>query len=316
MGLVDDIKKESQRSGEGKGKFFYVKSGDKKRIRFLQDANEGVEVPWHKDWDKQVNHPCQKFLGKGSCPYCDDGNDTRPQYGWSVWDYDASSVKILMYGVNRCSPVDAIISCYEEYGTIKDRDYVISSTGSNTDRRYSVTPKDRTKFRNDKAKPYTKQALIKLLAEAYPCDIGKSDSKGKKNRKGSAEEELWDGAMNEPEEDYSSMTPKQLFKLCEDRGIEAKPRKDSLYYIELLEADDAKEEEEEDSWGDDEEGGSQDYSSMSPMELYKLCRDRRLDAEKKKPKQYYITILKEADEASDDWGDNDEEEDEEDWESD
>lgn len=309
MGLLANIKRDAQKSGEGKGKIFYVKSGNKKRIRFLQDMEEGIEVPWHKDWDKNVNHPCQEFLGNGRCPYCEDGNEPRNQYAWSIWDYDSSEVKLFMFAVNRCSPLDSVAAAYDNYGTIKDRDYSISVSGSNTDKRYAVMALDRSKFRNDKAKPFTKQAIIKLLKEAFPCDIAPSGSGSKKKDKN--EEDLWSGSMNEPEDDYNSMTPKQLFDLCKDRGIDAKPKKDTLYYIDLLEADDAKDEEEAEDWGDEEENEAPDYSSMSPKELYDLCQDRNIEAEKKKPKQFYITLLEEYDNANDDWGDNDEEE----WES-
>lgn len=307
MGLLDNIKRDAQRSGEGKGKIFYVKSGSKKRIRFLQDANEGIEVPWHKDWQNDINHPCQKFLGKSRCPYCDTGNEPRNQYAWGIWDYDAQEVKLFMFAVNRCTPIDAIVAMYDNYGTIKDRDFLLSVSGEGTDKRYSVVPNDKSKFRNDKAKPMSKQAIIKLLKEAYPCDIAPSDS-GSKNGGDS-----WDDdAMNEPEQDYNSMSAKQLYDLCQERGIEAKPRKDTLYYIELLEADDMKEDAaDEEEWGEEEDGDKPDYSSMSPMELYKLCQERNIEAEKKKPKQYYVTLLEENDSVNEDWNDSDEDE----WES-
>lgn len=305
MGLLDKIKQEAQKSGEGKSKFFYVKSGAKKRIRFIQDMEDGFEVPWHKVWDQNVNHPCQTFLGKKRCPFCEAGNDPRPQYAWSVWDYDSSEVKILMFGVNRCSPVDAIVSAYDTYGTIKDRDYVLSVSGTNTDKRYSVMPTDKSKFRNDKAKPYTRPAFIKLLSEAYSSIINPTGGDSKS-------EGGWDNnSMNDPEPDYNSMSAKQLYDLCKERDIEAKPKKDALYYIELLEASDAKEEpEEEEDWGEEDGEDKPGYSSMSPMELFKLCQERRIEAEKKKPKQYYVRLLEEADEAEEDWGGDEDEEEE------
>ena len=37
MGLLDKIKNDAKNAGGNKGKFFYVKDGDKRRIRFLQD---------------------------------------------------------------------------------------------------------------------------------------------------------------------------------------------------------------------------------------------------------------------------------------
>ena len=51
---------------------------------------------------------------------------------------------------------------------------------------------------------------------------------------------------------------------------------------------------------------------MSPRELYELCKERDIEVETRKPAKYYINLLKEFDEAQDDWGDSDEDE----WEDD
>ena len=57
---------------------------------------------------------------------------------------------------------------------------------------------------------------------------------------------------------------------------------------------------------------------MKPIELYRLCEERGIDAKKKKMKQYYIKLLEEWDKAQNDWGDEDdgewEDEDEDEWE--
>ena len=74
--------------------------------------------------------------------------------------------------------------------------------------------------------------------------------------------------------------------------------------------EEADEENDSDDW-DEEEEEANDYESMKPQELYKLCKERDIDCKPKKSKEYYIDLLEEADEEndSDDW---DEEEDE--WE--
>ena len=60
--------------------------------------------------------------------------------------------------------------------------------------------------------------------------------------------------------------------------------------------------EPEGDWEDEEE---QDYESMKPQELYKLCKKRNIECKPKKAKEYYIDLLEEADEDSDgdDWED-------------
>lgn len=45
------------------------------------------------------------------------------------------------------------------------------------------------------------------------------------------------------------MPAKELYALCKEREIEAKPRKSEKYYINLLEEYD----EAEDDWGDDDD---------------------------------------------------------------
>ena len=66
----------------------------------------------------------------------------------------------------------------------------------------------------------------------------------------------------------------------------------------------------DDSWDDDEKP---DYSEMSPIELFKLCKERNIDAMKRKPQKYYVNILEEDDKANDDWGSDDDDDDDE-WE--
>lgn len=71
--------------------------------------------------------------------------------------------------------------------------------------------------------------------------------------------------------------------------------------------------EDETPW-DDTEGGT-DYASMKPVELYKMCVKRGIEAEPRKPQRYYVRLLQEADKAEEDWGDSEQTEDAEDeWE--
>lgn len=44
MGLVDKIKQDVKRSGQNKGKFIYFREGQKIRVRFLTDMDDGMEV--------------------------------------------------------------------------------------------------------------------------------------------------------------------------------------------------------------------------------------------------------------------------------
>ena len=282
MGLLDNIKKDAKKSGQSKGKFIYFREGQKTRIRFLQDMDEGLEITWHDSYEQGINVPCQEHFGK-DCPYCeDDSLRTRSQYAWSVWNYETNEVQIFMFAVNNCSPIPALVALYETYGTLCDRDYVISVSGKQQNKSFSVVPMDKAKFRNGKAKPFSESALLKMIDKAWPAeDTGDED-------------------------DDEDEAPKKK-KSSKKTGGKTKTKKS---YDEDEDEDD---DYSDDDFDDDEDEGDE-YDDMSPKELFNLCKKRKLDAAPKKSAKYYINILREADEAEEDWGDDDDEED--DWEED
>lgn len=246
MGLLDKMKQDIQNVGGNKGKFFYVRDGEKRRIRFLQEIPDGMEVQFHDSFQDNVNVPCQKIFGR-KCKYCNDESlRTRNLYIWSVWDYEASEVKLLMYAANKFTPVPTLIAMYETYGTIMDRDYMIQVTGKQKDKVYTVLALDKEKFRNDKAKPMSESAILKTLDSAYPDSLS-----GKKEEADRDAMDDFNDAMNEPDDGdkYSSMTAKDLYKLCKERDIEVQQKKPAAYYANLLREQDKAEED----WSDEEE---------------------------------------------------------------
>ena len=285
MGLLENIREDAKKSGQNKGKFLYVRDGSKLRVRFLQDMQDGFEVPFHDSFELGINVPCREYFGK-TCPYCEEeGIRTRNLYAWSVWDYEAKEVKVLMYAMNNCTPIASIASMYENYGTLLDRDYVIQRNGKQQNTTYTVIPMDKQKFRNEKAKPFSKSGFLKILDKAFPDEHS----------------EKFGSDSNDEENDYSEMSAKELYKLCEERGIEAEPKMKQKYYIDLLEEYDAN--NKEDDWDEDETNSQ--YEGKSAKELYKLCKERDIEAEPKKTEKYYINLLEEDDKAHDDWDDED-----------
>ena len=175
MSLIDKIKADVKKGGQNKRKFTYFKEGQKQRIRFLQDMDEGMEIPFHDSYELGINVPCQELFDR-ECPYCDDESlRTRNQYVWSVYNYEAKEVQLFMYAVNNCTPIPALMAMYENYGTLTDRDYVISVTGKAQNKTYSVVPMDKVKFRNAKAKPYSNKAVLQMIDKAYPCEGTEDD---------------------------------------------------------------------------------------------------------------------------------------------
>ena len=277
-GLVDSIKNDVKKAGTNKSKFIYFREGQKQRVRFLVDMDDGMEVVFHDSFEQGVNVPCQEIFDR-DCPYCEqEGLRTRSQYVWSVYNYETKEVQLFMFPVNNCSPIPALMAMYENYGTITDRDYVISVSGKQQNKTYSVVPMDKVKFRNTKAKPFSDKAILKILDKAYPSDI--------------------DDDLDDEDEASKRRPPKSIGKKS------GKKSKDE-------DEDDEDDYDGDQDWGDDEDEDEVDYSEMTPQELYKLCKERDIDVPTKKPAKFYIKQLEEYDKAQDDWGDDD---DDDDWE--
>lgn len=240
MGIIDSIKTDVKKSGQNKNKIFYIREGQKARIRFLQDMDEGLEVLFHDSFESGINIPCREIFGD-QCPYDDPdeaeslGIRTRSNYIWSVWNYDTKEVQLFMFKVNNCSPVPALLALYETYGTITDRDYIISVQGKQTNKTYSVVPMDKVKFRNEKAKPFSESQVYKILDKAYPYDGEESNNPD-------------DYENEEPEDDYETKPAKTLYNECMKRGLDVKPKKSVNYYVNILREDD----KATDDWGDDD----------------------------------------------------------------
>lgn len=315
MGLLDDIKDEAKKSGQSKGKFIYFREGDKKRVRFLTDMEDGLQIPFHDSFTKGVNIPCQELFGR-DCEYCEDDElRTRNLYAWSVYDYETKEVKILMQAVNNCTAIPAIMALYENYGTLLDRDLVITRTGKGQSTTYSVVPMDKNKFRNPKAKQLSNKSILKYLDQAYPADDNDNDEDDSYEPKKKSKPKKTSKKQHDDEEyNYNEMSPKELYQLCEEREIEAEPKMKVKYYIDLLEEYD--EENADDApWDEDDEDDDVDYSDMSTKELYQLCKERDIECRPKKTPKYYINLLEEYDKAHDDWDEEEyDEDDEDDWE--
>lgn len=270
MGLIDDIKNDVKKAGANKGKIMYFREGNKTRIRFLEDMDEGHKFTFHDSFSKGINVVCQEAFGR-DCHYCgDDELRTRDQYCWCVYDYDSNEVKLLLAPVNNCSPIPAIMSMYEAYGTLTDRDYVLTVAGKQQNKTFSVVPMDKNKFRNSKAKPLSDSKIFSILDKAFPADENDGDDE---------------------DDEYEDKKKKK-------RDVKKKRREDDYEAEDNYDDDDYDEEESEDN-----------YDDMTPQELFKLCKKRDIDCVAKKPAKYYINLLKEADKAEDDWGDDDEDED-------
>lgn len=322
MGLLQDMKSEINKSGSNKSKVLFIKADTKKRIRFLCDFEKGISLMFHDSYSNGINAMCLEELGE-NCPLCDseiEGMRDRKMYAWPVWDYDEKEVKIFLYAANNCSPVPALIGMYETYGTIMDRDYVISRSGKGTTTSYSVIPMDKAKFRNEKAKAPTENNMLKIIAKAFPTDVDVDDedededdspkkSKGKKNSKSSKgnkkkqnkhdDDDDIDDDDDYEDEDEDEEDEKPKNKKASQKGGKSISKKNGKKKQE--EEDD----EDDDSDEEDDEDDELDYYEMSAKDLYALCKKRNIKAKQKKDEEYYIDLLEKDD--------KDEEDDDDEW---
>ncbi len=255
MGLIDAMKERIKNSGSSRKEIFYVGADAKKRIRFLQELDDGYEFKFHSHWNRGVNALCAEVYGQ-DCPYCADTDEEMKevtQYAWNVWDYDANAVRILLYKATGISPVPQLIEFAEEYGTICDRDYTIKKTGKGMSGNVTVIPAEVSKFRNSKAKPFSYKQIVKLLQAAFPInsedagdapDDEEDEKPVKKQKKNKKKEKTIEEKLQELDID-------DLKNIAIELGISKKELKglDEEEIVELL-VDDNDEDELEEAYQD------------------------------------------------------------------
>lgn len=156
------------------------------------------------------------------------------------------------------------------------------------------------------------------------------------------QEDDWD-EEDETESEYDSMTGKELYALCCERGISSLCKSRSKdYLIDLLtkldngeiEPASAKKkgaksepkkttkakpkkaepvkEAEDDDWGDEDEEDSDPYAGKNAKELFEMCKERGIKAKPRQKADAYVKLLKKADEAED--VEDEDEDDDDEWE--
>lgn len=266
MGLIDSMKERIKSSGVNKKEVFYIAPDSKRRIRFLQELDDGFEFKFHSHWNRGINALCLEEVGK-NCPYCGSDDDEMKEYtnyAFSVFDYDSNDVKILLYKATGLTPLPAFIEFFDEYGTIMDRDYTIKKSGKGMSGNITVLPGERSQFRNSKAKPFTKKQIIGILAKAFPVsaeDISDDDDDEEEEVKPKKSSNAKKAKKKEPtiEEKLSELDLSDLRNIAIELGVSKKELKglDEEEIVELLiddnEEDDLTEAYEEYMENNDEE---------------------------------------------------------------
>ena len=241
MGLIDSMKERIKNSGTSRKEVFYVGADAKRRIRFLQELDDGFELKFHSHWNRGINALCAETYGK-DCPYCADTDEEMKevtQYAWSVWDYDANAVRILLYKATGISPVPQLIEFAEEYGTICDRDYTIKKIGKGMSGSITVIPAEVSKFTNKKAKAFNYKQVVKILEKAYPLnseDVEDDNDEEPKKKKKVVEKKNKKKKEKTIEEKLSDLDIDALRNIAIELGVAKKELKglDEEEIVELL----------------------------------------------------------------------------------
>lgn len=266
--IVKKLKESIQRSGGSKSKFIKVAPDKKIRIRFLEEMESGREFTFHNNYEAGIDAICRTHYGE-DCPLCEAEVYAEKRWAWSVWDVDSKEVKVFLWKATSKSPVAQFLSCYETYETILDRDYVLARKGSMLETTYQVMPMDKSKFRNEKAKPYSESGLLKLLNSAFAIkdfdlDDDEDDEieeetptkKSKKKSKESAPE--LDMDWLEEKLDSEDIDEDEFCEYHEVKSLDKLKKKSKKDIKRLIEDFIANEESDEDEDYDDDEDDDDD----------------------------------------------------------
>ena len=137
-------------------------------------------------------------------------------------------------------------------------------------------------------------------APKKPAKKAEKPEKKAPAKKAKKEEPEDDDEEDGDSSDYDNMSNKELWGLLGEVGGRKKCREEfgdtktadmikyfKKYYPNGVDAEQPEEAEEEPE--------TDEYTGKSAVELYKMCKTRKIKAEQKKPAKYYIELLKKAD---------------------
>lgn len=246
--VVDSIKDRIKKAGSAKTNSWFIKDGQKRRIRFVSDMEEAVLIKFHSKWQKYYE-PCKKHFG-GKCKHCNATGDTKvDMYVWTIYDYENKQRYTFMFKAANTTPVPTMVDMFEAYGTITDRDFTISRKGESTNTAYGLVPLDKARFKKKGIKPFTKKEILKLLEDQF---FGEDKDYDEDDEDIDDDEELDDDDIDDDDID------------------------DDL--------DDDEEEDDDDEEEDEEEDEEDEEEDEEPVKKSKKSSKKKKESPKSKPK--------------------------------
>lgn len=210
--LIKKMKDRIAKSGSSKKEIMYFGKDTVKRIRFLQELDEGFQFQFHNDYNASIYTLCKDPEEHEDCHLCKDEIALQDVFVWSVWSYDDNAVRIIAFKATGVSPVPSFIEMYEEFGTIMDRDYKVKKVGQGMGGSFVVTPLDKERFKNKKAKPFDEDQIREMLEKAYPEKKDEDDDEDDEE-----EDEVNEKKKNRGKEKKGSKTKKAKKKTVREK---------------------------------------------------------------------------------------------------
>lgn len=288
--LIRVMKDQINTAGKARADVFYVKKDNKTRVRFLTEMTDGVQILFHEKW-KEFGHPCLKYYNK-ICPNCGNSESKDNQYfAFTVWNYENKKRELFIYKANNYSPMPHLVSMYEEYDTICDRDYVISRLGSESKTAYTVMPLDRKPFKGDEIE-FTEKEIFKLALKAYPCEEAHAEDDEDDEpapKKSASKNKKYDDDEDEDEVPVKKSKSKPKYDDDDDEDEEEERRPAKKLKKPPVDEDEDDEDDEPPAKkpkakvkakpveDDDEEDDEPDFAAMDGDTLKKECKKRGFD---------------------------------------
>ena len=173
--IIESMKETIAKSGSSRKDIIFFKADTSRRIRFLQELDQGYVFQFHSDFNRQIYQLCDDPEDHENCQLCNEEVPIKEEYCWTVWDYDANEVRIFKTRMTSASAGPALLEMFEEFGTITDRDYKIKKVGKGTGSSFVVTPLEKSKFRG-KAKVYSEAEMRDIMLKAYSGNTSHRDA--------------------------------------------------------------------------------------------------------------------------------------------
>lgn len=260
--LIKKMKERIAKSGASKKEILYFGKDSVKRIRFLQELDQGYNFQFHSNWDPSIYELCQDPEDHEDCKCCKDGIAIQDEFVWSVWSYDDQAVRLLKFKASGVSPIPSFIEMFEEFGTITDRDYKVKKVGQGMGGSFVVTPLDKERFKIGKAKPYTEKQILEIFKEAFK-HVDKDE-----------DEDLDDEVEEEEEDEKPSKKYKKASKKKREKSLKDKYLDLDFEMIERIAKDIGVSKKEIRNWDEDvEEGVEYLFDEYEESDLEDILND-------------------------------------------